>query len=106
MKKNLGILLGAALFMGNIGQACADWDDDRFLCEGTVSYDGKTYAVTEADDTEAEAKRELIEEACEQACRGALFEDACELKCEKNAQLSGVKCSERSNVNPPAAPVR
>lgn len=95
MKKMIGLGCAIAFVLGSASSAFADWDDDRIWCKGKVSYDGKVYELSQTDDSEFKAQRELIEEACEQACYREMFEDACEFKCEQTATLSDVQCGVR-----------
>lgn len=102
MKKHFPNAL-ACLFAGAIlvsGAHHAFADDDFVRCDGTVLYEGVSFQVSETDNSEINAKRELIEEACEQACDGSFFEDRCEKQCEKNAVLTNVTCYDRVQWQP------
>lgn len=65
--------------------------DDDLVCEGNVVYNGVSYWVQEDADSPAEARFELIEEACEDICRGLRgpSKKICEGTCERNADVAG-----------------
>ena len=92
MNKSLHALIILAFLSLGASNACAN--DDTVRCSGTVTYEGVSYDVSKNDESEIEAKSELIEQACDIACHGALLEDACEHACEKKAILTNVKCRE------------
>lgn len=91
MNKSLHTLIILAFLTLGASNACAD--DDTVRCSGTVTYEGVSYDVSKNDESEIEAKSELVEVACEEACRGSLLENSCERACEKSAILSAVTCT-------------
>ena len=91
MNKSLHALIILAFLSLGASNACAN--DDTVRCSGTVTYEGVSYDVSKNDESEIEAKSELVEVACEEACRGSLLEDSCERACEKSAILSAVTCT-------------
>ena len=81
MNKSLHALIILAFLSLGASNACAN--DDTVRCSGTVTYEGVSYDVSKNDESEIEAKSELVEVACEEACRGSLLEDSCERACKK-----------------------
>ncbi len=94
MKKRFGFgLLALLVMVVLVGNACADDDNDKYLCRALVTWQGEVVCGAEADNSIREAKRDAIEEACERICKD---NDVCENECEKNAQFV-YECKDRAN---------
>lgn len=99
MKRIYAPLIFAISMMFAASPATAD--DDVLRCVAEVSYNGHVYQVSESAESMNDAKHEVVEDACDQACDylWGKDEDACERACKASAEIRSIDCVEKVKKN-------
>lgn len=73
-------------------------DGDVLRCSAEVIYNGNVYPITEGARDIEDARREVVEEACDKACDALSGKDEkdCERACEAAAEIRSIDCVEKS----------
>lgn len=89
-----GLISGIALVSA---ASTAAADDDILRCTAEVVYNGNVYPITEGARDIEDAKREVVEEACDKACDALSGKDEkdCERACEAAAEIRSIDCVEK-----------